>query len=162
MSWYVVRTSPGAQRPVKFNSTVTAIERELGWRGITYYMPAEKRLIRDRLRANVWKTRRFALMVGYTFVWDPDWYALSETPGVAGVVGVQGTPLPVDIRDILIVREAEAEAEVEFDRRVRNANSAIRKKARHDPRYRAKVRKLEEHLNAVGTTISITTTEIAA
>lgn len=160
--WYAIRTHPGAQRPNKYNQAITAVERALTDNGFTHYMPTEKRLIRDRLRPHVWKTRRVALMVGYVFIHEPhDWLLLSETEGVAGVVGVRGTPMPVSIADILIVREAEAEAEVEFDRKLRNANSSIRKRARHDPRFRVKVRKLAEHLTDVGT-ISIPSEELAA
>lgn len=42
---------------------------------------------------------------------------LEATPGVAGIKAVDGRPLAIDIMDILKVRAAEVDAEVEFDRR---------------------------------------------
>lgn len=170
MTWYALRTTPGAQMPQRTYSwegrrlvpsldpNVSAIERALSDNGFVTYMPSEKRLVRDRRRNYLWKARRFALMVGYVFVRDPhDWYLLSETPGVAGVVGVRGKPLPVDIADILMVRTMEADAEVEFDRQARNARSTIRKRAKHDPRFR----KLVEGFDMAGT-ISLPVEELAA
>lgn len=162
MTWYALRTTPGAQRPSRFNPSTTSVEEELRRRGFSFWMPAEKRLIRDKLRAYVWKTRRFALMVGYMFIEDPhDWYQLSETPGVSGIVGCNGKPLPVTITDILMVRTMEADAEVEFDRQLRNRASTIRKKARHNPHYRKLARQFGEQLDGVGT-ISVPVEEMAA
>ncbi len=146
MSWYAVRTY----------TAIGKIQLELSRIGVIHYLPAEKRLVRHRRKTDVWIAKRFALMTGYALVYDPDWYRLSETPGIAGVVGVRGAPLPIDINEVLFIRKAEAESEAEFDRRVRNVNTALRKRARSDPRFRAKVKKLKEHLHETGT-ISITT-----
>src|SRR5690606_23147965 len=95
--WYAVRTVPGSQKPQRefvteitgskkgyrivpsLNPNYSAIELALSKSGFIYYMPAEKRLVRDRRRTDLYKTRRFALMVGYVFVRDPhSFYALQE------------------------------------------------------------------------------------
>jgi len=163
MSWYAVKTAPGAQlaqreyqvettRSVKgyrivpsLNPHVSAVERALKDNGFIFYMPAEKRLVRDRRRTDLWKVRRFALMVGYLFVKDPhDWLLLEETPGVAGVLrSAEGRPLEVALEDVLVVRAAEAQAEVEFDRASRAARQKLRQKAKTDARLQALVEKLD-------------------
>lgn len=163
MSWYAVKTAPGAQLPQReyqvettrsakgyrivpsLNPNASAVERALKENGFTFYMPVEKRLVRDRRRTDLWKVRRFALMVGYLFVKDPhDWMLLGQTPGVAGVLrSAEGRPLEVDLKDILVVRAAEAQAEAEFDRSSRAARQKLRQKARSDARLRALVEKLD-------------------
>lgn len=170
MAWYVVRTAPGAQKPKRRYETektalgkdgkplgkgyrivpsldpqVSAVERALQDNGFRIYMPAEKRLVRDRRHTDLWKVRRFALMVGYVFVMDPhDWYLLSETPGVSGVVADHtGSPLPVRLDEILQVRAAEAMAEVDFDNQTRAARKKVRLKAKKDPRLQMLVEKLD-------------------
>lgn len=169
-SWYAVRTVPGSQKPRReyaiepttldkdgkprgkgyrivpnLDHRISAIERSLTENGFDCYMPSEKRLIRDRKHTDLWKVRRFALLVGYVFVRDPhDWRVLETTPGVAGIVkGADGSPLPIDIMDILAVRSAEAEAEVEFDRRQRLARQVLRKNAKTDPRLKKLIGKLD-------------------
>src|SRR6185312_7958243 len=100
MTWYAVRTKPGSQKPQReyavektrsvkgyrivpsLNPNLSAVERALSDAKIDYYMPAESRLQRDRVRPYLWKARRFALLVGYTFVRDPNWYVLAETQGI--------------------------------------------------------------------------------
>lgn len=163
MSWYAVKTAPGAQLPQReyqvettrsvkgyrivpsLNPNSSAVERALKDNGFTFYMPAEKRLVRDRRRTDLWKVRRFALMVGYLFVKDPhDWLLLAETPGVAGVLrSAEGRPLEVDLKEMLIVRATEAQAEVEFDRASRLARQKLRQKAKSDARLQALVEKLD-------------------
>ncbi|TWA32926.1 transcription termination/antitermination protein NusG [Sinorhizobium medicae] len=170
MAWYVVRTVPGGQKPRRefsveqtaldkagrprgkgyrivpnLNHNISAIERSLTENGFDCYMPSEKRLIRDRKHTDLWKVRRFALLVGYVFVRDPhDWRLLEATPGVAGVVkSTDGSPLPIDIMDILAVRAAEADAEVEFDRKSRLARQTLRKNAKTDPRLKMLLGKLD-------------------
>lgn len=170
MTWYAVKTLPGSQKPQReyatettalgkdgkprgkgyrivpsLNPDISAIERALKDNGFTYYMPAEKRLVRDRRHTDLWKVRRFALMVGYLFVKDPhDWYLLSETPGVGGIIqSPDGKPLHIDLTDILIVRAAEAEAEVEFDKQSRAARQKLRKSAKTDPYLQKLVEKLD-------------------
>ncbi|ASP53516.1 hypothetical protein CDO31_04725 [Sinorhizobium meliloti] len=170
MAWYAVRTVPGAQKPRRefaveptsldkegrprgkgyrivpnLNHNICAIERALTENGFDCYMPSEKRLVRDRKHTDLWKVRRFALLVGYVFVRDPhDWRLLEATPGVAGVVkAADGSPLPIDIMDILAVRAAEADAEVEFDRGSRLARQVLRKNAKTDPRLKMLIGKLD-------------------
>lgn len=168
--WYAVKTIPGAQKPQReytvevtspykdgrprgkgyrivpsLNPDQSAVERALSQAGFQHWMPAEKRLVRDRKHTDLWKVRRFALMVGYVFVNNPmDFNLLESTPGVAGVVrDSTGKPLPIDLLDILKVRSAEADAEVEFDRRSRNARDNLRKRAKVDPRLKMLVDKLD-------------------
>lgn len=166
MAWYAIRTRPGSQKPQReyaveqtqsakgyrivpsLNPNLSAIERALSDAGFVYYMPAEKRLIRDRRKTDLFKTRRFALMVGYAFVHNPhSFYALQEVPGVAGIVGIEGRPMPVNLDDILLLRAMEAEAEVEFDGQVKKARWQLRKKAKRDE----KLRQLVESLDMAGT-----------
>lgn len=152
MTWYAIRTTPGAQKPQReykventsshkgyriipsLDPNTSAIERALKQAGIVYYMPAEKRLIRDRRHTDLWKPRRFALLVGYVFVKGPlDFWKLSEMPGVHSVVGVQGRPLEIDLLDIMTLRSQEAIAEEKFDRDARVARKTIKAKAKRDP-----------------------------
>jgi hypothetical protein len=170
IAWYAVRAVPGAQKPRRefaveptsldkdgrprgkgyrivpnLNHNISAIERALTENGFDCYMPSEKRLVRDRKHTDLWKVRRFALLVGYVFVREPhDWRLLESTPGVAGIVkAADGSPLPIDIMDILAVRAAEADAEVEFDRKSRQARQVLRKKAKTDPRLKMLIGKLD-------------------
>lgn len=168
--WYAVRTAPGSQKPQReyavettspgkdgkprgkgyrivpsLNPNMSAIERSLADAGFEFWMPAEKRLVRDRRHTDLWKVRRFALMVGYVFVRDPaDFGKLASVPGVSGVVSDgYGRPLAIDFLDVLAVRAAEAEADVEFDRRSRMARQNLRKSAKTDPRLKKLVEKLD-------------------
>lgn len=166
MTWYAVKTTPGSQKPQReyavekiagnrskkgyriipsLNPNVSAVERALTLNGFSHYMPAEKRLIRDRRHTDLWKVRRFALMVGYIFVQDPrDWELLKDTPGVDGVVATAGgDPYPIDILDIMAIRGAEAETEGEFDRQSVKARQNARKRAKRDPRLQMLIGKLD-------------------
>jgi transcription antitermination factor NusG len=156
MTWYALVTIPGAQLPkreykteitrswkgyrlaVATNHDLSAIERELEARGLEYYMPTEKRLVRDRRHTDLWKIRRFALMVGYVFIRRPvSWDRVMETPGVQGVVrSAEGQPLPIDIMDILMMRAMEAEYDAKFDLQSKNARAKLRKQAKTDPRLK--------------------------
>lgn len=169
-AWYAVRTVPGFQKPqrqfsveptqpnndgtvrgkgykiaVSMNPNISAIELALSNAGFDCYMPAEKRLVRDRKHTDLWKVRRFALMVGYVFVREPhDFYALSRVRGVAGIVSnADGRPLPIDILEIMAVRSVEAQAEVDFDAQSRAARQKVRRKAKEDPRLKKLVSKLD-------------------
>lgn len=173
MTWYAIRTHPGAQMPQReyavettrsakgyriipsLNATVSAIERALTDAGFVHYMPAEKRLIRDRRRTDLWKARRFALLTGYVFIKGPcNFLRLQEVPGVAGIVGCAGQPLPIALADILVLRTAEAQSEADFDRQAINKQKAIRKRARN--MGDKKLMKLVDSLNSSGlTTIGI-------
>lgn len=171
MTWYAVRTMPGAQHPQReyaveptgskrgkgyrivpsLNPNVSAVERALREAGFVCYMPVEKRLIRDRRKPDLWKARRFALLLGYVFVKGPcNFYRLIEVPGIAGIVGTNGDPKHVDLMDILMLRKMEAESESEFDRRAINTQRSIRRKAKlHGDK---KLKALVDNLNALGTT----------
>lgn len=169
-NWYAIRTEPGSQKPRReyaveqtatdkdgkpkgkgyrivssLNPNMSAIETALEAEGFDCWMPAEKRLVRDRKHTDLWKVRRFALMVGYVFVKEPhDFGKLMNTPGVQDIVkNGNGEPLAIDFLDILTVRAAEAEADVEFDRRSRLARQTLRKNAKTDPRLKKLVDKLD-------------------
>lgn len=179
MTWYAIRTVPGSQKPQReyvvettdrgkgyrivpsLNPNISAIERSLSSAGFTYYMPAEKRLQRDRLKPYLWKSRRFALMVGYIFVRDPhDWRALLEAPGVAGIVtDLSGKPHVVDFLDMLKIRSAEGAAESTFDADLRRARQGLRKAAKKRP----ELQKLVSELDIMGTmTITLPGKDAAA
>lgn len=172
--WYAIRTAPGSQKPQReyvveptalgkdgrpmgkgyritpsLDPRWSAVEKALSDAGYTFYMPAEKRLVRDRRHTDLWKVRRFALMVGYIFVRGPFVRDhLLEVPGVAGIVtNAEGFPLPMLLNDILAVRAAEADADVAFDAQTRAARKNLRKRAKVDPR----LQKLVEKLDIAGT-----------
>lgn len=139
MTWYAIRTLPGAQMPQReyeveattirrdkegrqinkgyrivpsLNPNVSAVERALSDAGFNHYMPVCKRLVRDRRKADLWKPRRFAMLLGYMFVENvTDFRALEETPGVAGVVRNAGVPMPIDPEDIQALLDEEMKAE---------------------------------------------------
>lgn len=171
--WIAATTVPGSQKPQReyitettergkgyrivpsLNPNYSAVELALSKSGFEYYMPAEKRLVRDRRHTDLWKQRRFALMVGYIFIRMPcNLDALLGRPGYAGVPGIKGvvtvdggTPMPISTAEILMIRAIEAEAEVEFDKQTRNARKQLRKNAKTDPR----LQKLVEKLDIAGT-----------
>jgi transcription antitermination factor NusG len=116
------------------NPNISAVERSLSNAGFIHYMPIEKRLVRDRKKTDLWKPRRFALLLGYVFVQDVSrWKDLEETPGIASVVRSRGIPMPIRIEDILLLRTMEAEADQHFERLVEEkaakARQLTRKKA---------------------------------
>lgn len=162
-NWYAIRTVPGSQKPQRtyhvektrsrkgyrinpqLNPDVSAIERSLEDAGFSFYMPAEKRLIRDRKHTALWKPRRFALLVGYVFILNPnDFRRLEEVEGVAHIVkDASGAPLRIDLLDILKLRQAAAEAESMFDIQSVRARKTLRLKAKRDPRLMQIARKLD-------------------
>ncbi|RWF41604.1 MAG: hypothetical protein EOS46_27820 [Mesorhizobium sp.] len=171
MTWFAIRTLPGAQRPQRefsvestrdpdakgrgkgyrivpnINQNMSAIERALSDAGIICYMPSERRLVRDRLKPYLWKTHRFAMLVGYVFVRDPNWDKLHDIAGIAGVVSINGEPLPVDFFDILKVWDAETSGLEGFNEDVRKARQSLRKLAKRDPA----IRKIVDSLDIAGT-----------
>jgi transcription antitermination factor NusG len=175
VTWYAIRTAPGAQMPQReyavettrstkgyrivrsLDPQISAIERALSEAGIEHYMPAEKRLVRNRRQPFAWTPRRFALMVGYVFVRDPNWGRLAAVPGVLGVVGVDGRATPIDFLDILRVWDAEIAASATFQQQSRKARQSLRKLAKKDPA----IRKIVERLDIAGT-ISVPLAEVAA
>jgi hypothetical protein len=172
--WFAIKTEPGAQLPRRefvteptsigadgkprgkgyrivpnIRHDLSAIERALEERGFEYYMPSEKRLVRDRRHTDLWKIRRFALMVGYVFVRNPhDWVKLADTNGVAGIVrSPAGDALPMSILDMMAIRSIEAEYDAKFDAQSKLARAKLRKKAKTDPR----LKKLIGALDMAGT-----------
>lgn len=167
MAWFAVKTIPGAQLPRKeyvvkltrsakgyrveavTNPMLSIVERALEEAGFEHYMPTEKRLVRDRRHTDLFKVRRFALMVGYVFVRGPtDFRRLEETIGVAGIVRTaEGQPYPIDILEIMDIRAMEAEYDAVFDIQNKNARAKLRKNAKKDPR----LKKLVGALDMAGT-----------
>ena len=169
MTWYAIRTVPGAQKPQReyaveptslgkdgrprgkgyrivpsLNPNMSAVERALSEAGYVHYMPAERRLVRDRKHTDLWKARRFAMLVGYVFVKGPvDFRALESVPGVHSIVGICGRPMEIDLLDILTLRSMEAIAEEKFDRDARVARKTIRIKSKKDARLKKIMEKLE-------------------
>jgi transcription antitermination factor NusG len=86
-------------------------------------------------------------MVGWLFVHakvdDATISALLNTPGVDGIVSCAGRPLKLTLAEILLVRAAEADAEVDFDTQTREARKKLRKNAKTDPRLKMLVEKLD-------------------
>lgn len=149
MTYYAIRTLPGAQMPQReyvveetkskkgyrhvpsLNPNISAIERALQLKGFEFYMPVERRLVRDRKKAGLWKLRRFPLLQGYVFVKDvQNWPLLSDTPGVAGIVGLRGTPMPISLDDLAILSRMEAEAELLVQRELERRKAAEQKLTR--------------------------------
>ncbi|WIW52389.1 hypothetical protein LRP31_25555 [Mesorhizobium mediterraneum] len=133
------------------NASVSAVERALTDAGFVHYMPVEKRLIRDRRKPDLWKARRFALILGYVFIKGPcNFLGLQQVPGVAGIVGTCGDPKPVDLVDILLLRSMEAKSESVFDSQTINKQRQIRKRARNQGDK--KLMALVNSLNMTGVT----------
>lgn len=110
---------------------ISAVERSLSNAGFIHYMPIEKRLVRDRKKTNLWKPRRFALLLGYVFVKDVErWADLEATPGVASVVRSQGRPMAIRGDDILMLEGMEAEAEARYRQAFEQREAAERRVTR--------------------------------
>lgn len=151
MSWYAIRTAPGAQMPQRtyalestrldypgskargkgykivpsLNPKMSAVERALSDIGVQFYMPAEFKVVRNRKKTGMYELRRFALLPGYCFVYNvTDWLTLRKAPGVADVVGIDGVPLAISIVDIIALRTFEAKSQAEADKKVAALNSA--------------------------------------
>lgn len=136
MSWYAIRTKPGAQQPKReywteesprsrkgyrlasgVASDHSAVELALKDAGITHYMPVEFTAVRNRNKRGLYELRRFALMKGYMFIGDlndADWPRLDKIPGVSGVVASSdGKPYPISTLDIFRLRMYEANSRAE-------------------------------------------------
>lgn len=128
MAWYAIRIAPGAARQnMRFRAHVgprgghrldrypdgtdrTAIEAALDEAGIEHYLPTEQREVLNRKKANTFDLRRFPLIPGYCFVLNPpNFMCLDAIPGVIGVLGIQGRPMPIHPRAIAMLQNAEAE-----------------------------------------------------
>lgn len=152
MTWHAIRTLPGAQMPQReyqvepteaalnghsngkgyrivpsLNPKMSAVERSLWDAGYRFYMPCEFKVIRNRSKTNSFTVRRFAMLQGYVFVAGvEDWLTLRNLPGVAGIVAIDGEPLPIHIADIVKLRAHEAASEAKADREVAKMNSAAK------------------------------------
>lgn len=112
--------------------TVSAIERALKDAGVTHYMPATKRVIRNRRKTGSYTTKRLPLLPGYVFVSGVvNSQQLAGIPGVAGIVGCEGVPYPISVVDIMALRTVEAHdeaaAEIEIAKLEREEDKAAKK-----------------------------------
>lgn len=107
LSWYVVRTAPGAQRPDPRDARFSKAEIELTDAGFSCYMPIEvKDIIHHRTKKLI--KRWFPLIPGYVFVEDvEDFYTLKNLRSVSDTVNINGKPLRLRPAEIVILRIAE-------------------------------------------------------
>lgn len=133
MTWYAIRTKPGAQQPKReywpepsesalsgkprgkgyrmassINPEMSAVESALEAKGFTFYMPAEYLAVRNRKHKGLYELRRFALLKGWMFVCDPDWAQLMEVTGIQGIASSNGAPCPINAMDLFRLRMYEA------------------------------------------------------
>jgi len=134
MTWYAVRTLPGAQQPKReywtesenedgkpvrskkgyrvvsgVASDHSAVELALEDAGFTHYMPVEFMAVRNRRKQGIYELRRFALLKGYLFVEiaDGDWMRLYDVSGIRGVVLNAGKPFSISALDLFRLRMYE-------------------------------------------------------
>lgn len=125
---YRIRSSVNPER--------SAIERALEEAGFTFYMPAEFAAVRNRRKAGLYETRRYALMKGYAFVAeinDLNQRRLLDVPGVRGIVASDsGHPYVISSTDLHRLRMYEHnsrhEAQAKVARLSGNEENAIRAK----------------------------------
>lgn len=157
MTWYAIRTAPGAQMPQReyivekpseinpdmtgfgrkgyrivpsINPKMSAVERALSNIGVQFYMPAEFKVVRNRKKTGIYELRRFAMLPGYVFVYNvSDWLKLRAAPGVADIVAIDGVPLQISIVDIITLRTIEARSQAKADREVAQVNSSVKAEA---------------------------------
>ncbi len=115
MSWYAIKTRPGTQRPAtprigeaEDRKGEFIIERNLRDADIEIYMPSFRKDIKHH-RTKELIERRFAMIVGYSFVYLPtgDFYRLSRVEGVTAILGVAGYPLRISDFEVASIRQAE-------------------------------------------------------
>ncbi|MGN7738268.1 transcription termination/antitermination protein NusG [Ensifer sp. 22564] len=115
MSWYAIKTRPGTQRSATPRIGETEdrkgefiIERNLRDADIEIYMPSFRKDIKHH-RTKELIERRFAMIVGYSFVYLPtgDFYRLSRVDGVTAILGVAGYPLRISDFEVASIRQAE-------------------------------------------------------
>lgn len=149
MTWFALRTAPGAQRPKReywpepsqsalsghrrgkgyrmassTNPELSAVETALEAKGFTFYMPAEFEVVRNRKFTGLYELRRFPLMKGYLFVNSPDWFRLMKIPGVQGIVSNGGDPFPIEAMDLFRLRMYEANSRAEAVQKAKSLNGA--------------------------------------
>ncbi len=136
--WYAIRTGPGAQMPQRdyerqptkskqgyrlvssLDRNVSAVEKSLTRAGFVHYMPVMTKVVRNRRKTGDFSTHRNAMLQGYVFVYGvTNWpKLLTETPGVQGVVAINGEPLPIRVSDIVLLRTIEAASEALADEQI--------------------------------------------
>lgn len=105
--WYAVRTEPAAQRPHRLAEGQSTIEVALTLAKFAHYMPVQNRVFVHRRTKKMTSTRA-PLLPGYIFVADViEWRPLYDCPGVAGVLGIDGTPAAIPIHQIENLRKVE-------------------------------------------------------
>lgn len=174
MTWYAIRTKPGAQQPKReywpepsksalngrargkgyrmassTNPEMSAVETALEAKGFTFYMPAEFVASRKRRQTNVYELRRFALLKGYMFVSDPDWSKLMKIPGVQGIVGDEGVPFPISAMDLFRLRMFEANSRAVAENTVRSLSGAEERLAREQRKVIARNTRKKLHKGRV-------------
>jgi transcription antitermination factor NusG len=146
MTWFAVRTLPGAQQPKReywtedaertrkgyrirsgVSADYSAVELALKDAGFTYYMPVEFAVVRNRHKKGSYELRRFALLKGYLFVGDMedrDWPRLTEVPGIRGVVASGGKAFSVNTMDLHRLRMYEARSRAEAEAKATSLSGA--------------------------------------
>lgn len=132
MTWYALRTKPGAQQPQReyavettrsvkgyrivpsLNPKVSAVERALSDAGYIHYMPVEFRVVRNRKKTGEFCLRRFPLLPGYIFVTNCS--GVKDVPGVSDIIGTEENPLAMKIMEVLALRTIEARSELAAER----------------------------------------------
>lgn len=110
--WFVVRTNPRCEDRALANLSAA---------GFDAFLPKGKReIVHHRTKAKI--ERSFALMVGYLFVAVPvaeqnmHWPALKACQGVRGMLGTEKGPLALPGREVELLRLAEKEDRIRFER----------------------------------------------
>ncbi len=153
MSWYAIKTRPGTQRPAtprigapEERKGEFIIERNLRDADIEIYMPSFRKDIKHH-RTKELIERRFAMIVGYSFVYLPtaDFYRLSRVDGVTSILGVAGYPTRISNFDVESIRDAEATAGAALDRERDARKKRTRKELQEEFPKDFKVRIAPEH-----------------
>lgn len=161
MSWYAIRTKPGAQVPRRerwkepsisalkgkmhgcgyrivssLNPERSAIEDALESAGFTFYMPAEFVAVRKRDKKGLYELRRFALMKGYAFIMgagtDQELAKLRDIRFVQGVVANQfGRPYAIGSMDMFRLRMYEQNSRAEAVAKVAALSKEEETRQRH-------------------------------
>jgi len=133
ISWYAVRTAPAAQRPHKLSAGQSIVEVALTLGNFAHYMPVHDRVFIHR-RTKKMTSNRAPLLPGYIFVADVvEWLNLCDCVGVAGVLGIGGTPVAIPNHQIDNLRKVEQAVNDESARRAerRLMKRRIRRKWGH-------------------------------
>ncbi|MFK3965696.1 transcription termination/antitermination NusG family protein [Ensifer adhaerens] len=153
MSWYAIKNRPGTQRPAtprigepEDRKGEFIIERNLRDADIEIYMPSFRKDIKHH-RTKELIERRFAMIVGYSFVYLPtsDFYRLSRVDGVTSILGVAGYPTRISNFDVESIRDAEAIAGASLQRERDARKKRTRKELQEEYPKDVTVRIAPEH-----------------